>query len=485
MSVGLYIFCRDHRVFDNQSLYQFSQKVDKVVAVFILDPAQVYRTKKNKNYFSNHALQFMCESLRDLNRQCSQKLYLLFGPPHVVVSKVLQENPHISRVGTHSDFSAFATLRQQKIKDACAAANVKFWTHQDDFSLMPVSDLCKKDGTAYKKFNAFYQHVKRAKIRVLPKTHISFARLRNVIVLRKNGVLKNISFLDSLYTENSQLAQRGGRTHGLDQLGLVRRKKKYYKKYDVLRNNLDYETLQISGYLNFGCLSVREAFASISKALGPRSELLKQLWWRDFFLQAAIYIDGGERFEYFDDRFQNIPWKNSRALWKKIIRGETGFLIVDAGIQQMMQTGYMHNRARMIVGHFWTKYCLIDTFHPRYGSQVGYSKHLLDAVGISQNKLNQHWLTEFDFSGRKYAPKNNPLAGRPMDVSNAATIKRFDRECTYVKRWLPHLADVDNEDLYRWDEKVFGRHNLHVPPIFPDLKKKYKDWLRACKSALL
>jgi deoxyribodipyrimidine photo-lyase len=223
---------------------------------------------------------------------------------------------------------------------------------------------------------------------------------------------------------------------------------------------------------------------AVKEVLGSKSEILKQLWWRDFFLQALVFLDGGTLYDYMDERYKKIQWKNSRADWRKIMSAQTGFLIVDAGMRQMQQTGYMHNRARMIVGTFWTKYCLIDTFHPVYGSQVGYSKYLLDAVGCSQNKMNQHWLTEFDYSGKKFAPKNNPLAGRPMDVSNDATIKKFDPECAYIKEWLPELAMVDVKDLRHWDKEKWQEYGgVHVPPMFPDAKEKYKDWLRACKKA--
>jgi deoxyribodipyrimidine photo-lyase len=93
-----------------------------------------------------------------------------------------------------------------------------------------------------------------------------------------------------------------------------------------------------------------------------------------------------------DKRFDKIKWKNNKEEWNTLINSQTGFLIIDAAMNEMKITGFMHNRARMLVGVFWTKYLLINIFHPKYGSQVGYSKYLVDAIGPSQNKMNHQWI---------------------------------------------------------------------------------------------
>lgn len=480
---GLYIFCRDLRATDNQSLHNFSKLVDELAVAFILNPRQVHKNKDNKNYFSQHALQLMCESLEDLHRQCHRKLFLLYGEPRAVISWVLDYDRDICMVGTHADYSHFAIKRNQDLETECLSRGVTFWTFADDLTLAPLNELCKADGSGYKKFSSFYENVRGHKVSVLRAQAFHFVSLRGLRKLRQRGILKPVTFLSSLYTENKDLAQRGGRTGALRTLRELRTSREYYKEYAARHNDLDYETLNVSGFLNFGCVSVREVYRAISNALGTKSELLKQLWWRDFFLQALVFLKDGADYNYMDRRYRKIRWRNSRADWNKIIAAETGYLIVDAGMRQMLQTGYMHNRARMIVGHFWTKYCLIDTFHKTYGSQVGYSKYLVDAVGCSQNKMNQQWITEFDYSGKKFAPKNNPLAGRPMDVSNKACIKKFDPDCVYIKRWLPELADIENSDLINWSKEKYLKYKIHAPPMFPDAKKKYKDWLRAAKKA--
>jgi deoxyribodipyrimidine photolyase len=135
----------------------------------------------------------------------------------------------------------------------------------------------------------------------------------------------------------------------------------------------------------------------------------------------------------------------------------------------------------MILGVFWTKYLLIDPFNDKYGSQTNYSKYLVDAIGPSQNKLNHQWITEFDYPGKKYSPSNARLAGRPMNIDNKQ-IKKFDEDCIYIKKWLSHLSDVPNKDLYNWSSITAKKYNnIHPSPIF-DPKEKYKEWIKLCEN---
>ena len=182
-----------------------------------------------------------------------------------------------------------------------------------------------------------------------------------------------------------------------------------------------------------------------------------------------------------EPKYDKLKWKNDIKDFNMLWNSKTGFLIIDAAMNQMKITGYMHNRTRMMVGMFWTKYLLINPYHPKIGSQVGFSKVLLDAVGSSQNKLNHSWITELDYPGKKYAPKGVSLAGRPMNIGTD-TIQKFDPRCIYIKKWLPHLKEIPNKDLLKWNEKIAIKYNyIHPAPIF-DPKEKYKEWIQICKN---
>jgi deoxyribodipyrimidine photo-lyase len=153
--------------------------------------------------------------------------------------------------------------------------------------------------------------------------------------------------------------------------------------------------------------------------------------------------------------------------------GKTGFLLVDASINELKQSGYIHNRARLILGAFWIKYLQIDINHPIYGSQVGFSKYLLDAIGPSQNKMNHHWLLDIDYGGMRFGKKGT-ISGRRMDISNDK-IKEYDPDCIYIKKWLPHLKNVPNKELYKWKG-----NDIHPEPMF-DSDERYQEWIKLSK----
>jgi deoxyribodipyrimidine photo-lyase len=340
--------------------------------------------------------------------------------------------------------------------------------------LIPFAQLIKSDGNGFKQFGAFYKNaIKHVVTRPVRSNYNSYLDY-NI----KTKSEYDIDRLDAFYQLNDNLAQNGGRTEAYKRL----RKLNKFKSYNECRNRLDYQTTNLSAYLNFGCISCREVYHLVKVALGPNTDILKQLYWRDFYLQALKYLPDGNEYHHMDKRYEQIKWSNqitAEKLWSILFESKTGFLVIDAAIQEMKTTGFMHNRARMIVGVFWTKYLLINIFDPKYGSQVGYSKYLVDAIGPSQNKMNHQWITEFDYPGKKYAPSSAPIAGRPMDPSNRM-ITKFDPDCNYIKKWLPHLADIPNKDLIKWSEPIASKYNnIHPSPMF-DYKIKYKEWIDAC-----
>ena len=94
--------------------------------------------------------------------------------------------------------------------------------------------------------------------------------------------------------------------------------------------------------------------------------------------------------------------------------------------------------------------------------------------------MNNQWVTEFDYAGKKYSHKNVPLTGRPMNISNKM-ISKFDPQCNYIKKWLPHLEFIPNKDLHNWNTEISKKYDyIHPAPIF-DHVAKYNEWIRACK----
>ena len=477
--IGIYIFRRDLRLIDNLGLFKLQSEVDIIIPIFILDKYQIRKSDHNKHYFSSNAVQFMCNSLIDLSNQLSiyeSYLRLFYGNPLKIINKLIKwikiynKNAEIF-IGYNRDYSKFAIHRDNEIDKLVTKLNIKIIKTEDDYTLIPLHLLPKSDGMGFKQFGAFYKHSIINSVNKPIKT--TFKNYLNKKIKIKSEF--NIKNLIKFYKQNNLLAQTGGRTDALKRLKNIN----HFSTYNQLRDQLSYSTTNLSAYLNFGCISCREFYYNIKQILGVNNQLLKQLYWRDFYLQAIVYLPLATEYKYMDIRYNKIKWQNKKSDWELLINSKTGFLIVDAAMNEMKTTGFMHGRARMIVGVFWTKYLLIDIFHPTYGSQVGYSKYLVDAVGPSQNKMNHQWITEFDYAGKKFAPSNAPIAGRPMNISNNM-IAKWDPKCIYIKKWLPHLVDVEIKELYKWNTIIAAKYNnIHPEPMF-DSKLKYKEWIKAC-----
>lgn len=467
---GIHIFRRDLRLDDNHGLIELSQKCNTIIPVFFLDNSQIVRGEHNKYYYSSHAVQFMCESLEDLDkslRKYESKLFLFYGHPGRNLAKLLKELKGSVCVGWNADYSRYAISRDQEMRDVCQHYKATVVETHTDYTLVPFEKLIKSDGTAFKQYGAFYKNAVKT-----PPTKSVKNKYHNYISKKHSFTHQFNDTLSKFYKENPLLAQMGGRTNTLAQL----KKSKHQTDYNDMRDRLDYETTNISAGLNFGCISIREAYEYFSKNLGNNTILIRQLYWRDFYLTAVKYLENANNMKrHMDERYEEIEWKNKASDWERLWEGKTGFLLIDAAMNQMRTTGYMHNRARMLVVVMWTKYLLIHPFHPKYGSQVGYSRLLVDAIGPSQNQMNHRWCTEFDFPGKKFSATGAPLSGRPMDISNKM-IAKWDPDCIYIKKWLPHLKHVSNKELINWKGS-----DLHPGPIF-EHKTKYQEWIKACKG---
>lgn len=481
INLGIFIFRRDMRLNDNIGLQLLYNECDKIMPIFILDNKQIEITKKNKNYFSNSAVQFICESLKDLDKQLNKKdskLWLFHGNYYKIIESIIinLKNKFNLIIGFNKDFSMYSIKRDTNIINLCNRYNIKIINTDMDYTLRPIKELLKID-VAYKQFGAFYKNA------IINEPNKPFKLDGINKFIKKNFKIEVLEYkinkIGNFYKENINIAQKGGRKELIRKLKLI----KNFNDYNDKRNLLSYTTTGISAGLNMGCISIRETYWYTKKILGIETDIIKQLYWRDFYLCAYIYLENAKSFNsLIDSRYNLINWSVNdiqKIYWKKMISAKTGFLIIDAAIMEMKITGFLHNRCRMILGIFWTKYLQINILDPKYGSQCGFSKYLVDAIGPSQNKMNHHWILDFDFPGKKFSAPNAPLSGRPMDISNII-IKKLDPECIYIKRWLPHLQNIDNKDLFKWSVDISNKYNnIHPSPIF-DHKKQYQKWIDLC-----
>ncbi len=486
--LGIFIHRKDIRIEDNRGLNYLSTKCKEVMSIFIFDPYQVDLNSINKNYLSFPALRFLCESIKDLKSRLNSKssdLYVFYGKPKNVIkyliSKLSSKYSSIS-IGFNSDYTKYSLERDKMLEDLCKSNDIPLYKCEDDLTMCSMDLLKKDEESPYKQYGAFRKNM------LDNKNKFNHPETKKIKFITKISVPKTLTqddidyFWEEHLNKNYEPLEIGSRKLALGILNSL----KDFKEYNTKRDILSYNTTHLSAYLNFGLISEREFYWALMDKLGSSTQLINQVIWRDYYYCLLRFLSGANSYDlHVDPRFNKIKWvdsipdKTTRQWkeWETMMNSRTGFLLVDAAVQELLHTGFMHNRCRMIVGVFSVKYLIINPLCRYIGLNDWFSRHLLDC-STSQNKLNAQWVTELDFPGKKFAPSEAPIAGRPMNISNTM-IKKWDPDCIYIKKWLPHLKDIDNKIIYNWDIK-FDR-SIHPGPIF-DAKTRYQEWISKCKN---
>ena len=448
---SLFIFRRDLRLDDNTGLIFALESSELVITAFIFTPEQI----EHNSYRSDHCLKFMIESLEDLESQLEKKggkLFFFQGQPEEIVHEC-QRKLHIEAVIVNRDYTPYSIQRDKKLEKTCQADRIQFHSF-DDALLNPPEETVKKDGKPYSIFTPYFRNA--SKIPVLPpvpnrKTNyfqesIPFAKHKGLI---------------SKFTVENGL--RGGRTEALK----ILKKLSSFAEYGHLRNFPAEEyCTHLSPYLKFTVCSPREVYAEISNQLSPHHDLIRSLYWRDFFTSIAFFfphVFTGA----FHPKFDKIQWSYDKKAFQRWCDGTTGFPIVDAGMREMNETGFMHNRVRMIVASLLIKDLHIDW---RWGEKY-FAQTLLD-YDPAVNNGNWQWVASTGCDAQPYFRIFNPWNQQ----------KKFDPDCVYIKKWIPELQQFSPKAIHAWqDEKSRDGYKDYPAPMV-DHEKAAKEILKAYKA---
>jgi deoxyribodipyrimidine photo-lyase len=198
-------------------------------------------------------------------------------------------------------------------------------------------------------------------------------------------------------------------------------------------------TSTLSPALKFGVIGIRTVWAATltagQQARSDESRNSIQTWqqelaWREFYQHAMFHLPQLEHGAY-RAMFQHFPWDNNEAQFQAWCEGRTGYPIVDAAMRQLNQTGWMHNRCRMIVASFLTKDLIVDF---RWGERY-FMQRLVDG-DLSANNGGWQWSA------------STGMDPKPLRIFNPASqTQKFDPEADYIRRWLPEVAQLDTADL--------------------------------------
>ena len=432
--LALHIFRRDLRVDDNTALKHSFNSSEKVIPCFIFDKRQV----ENNKYKSNNALQFMINSIQDLDTQIRKnggRLYLFYGYTEDILKQLINKF-NLDLVSINRDYTPFSRYRDNKLQTICEQLGIEFKKFSDILLTEP-EQVHKDDGKPYTVFTPFYKKARKVPIKKPIKNN------------KKNYFTQPIDFEENysifekiLPKPKYDVRLKGGREEGLK---LMQKDLSYYKE---IRDYPRYNTSLLSAHNKFGTISIRELYHHSKDDI-----FISQLYWRDFYTHIIFHFPHvlGNPFR---QKFKKLEWENDKTLFQAWCEGNTGFPIVDAGMRELNQTGYMHNRVRMITASFLIKDLNIDW---QWGEKY-FAQKLID-YDPAVNNGNWQWVASTGSDSQPYFRIFNPWRQQ----------QRFDKNCEYIKKWVPELEKLTPKEIHNLHKK---HSNIDYPKAIVDHQKQ-------------
>lgn len=438
MKKTLFIFRRDLRLEDNTGLIYALENSETVIPCFIFTPEQI----ENNPYRSDHCLQFMIECLQELHLELKKKgsqLFLFYGKPHEIVETCIRQLS-VDQVVVNRDYTPYSQERDKKIAAICQQHQVPFVSF-DDALLHPPEQTVKANGQPYTVFTPFFKNADKLAI-VSPKKNVN-----------KNYFADPISFAsgEQLYQKvlprsSQELPVKGGRKAALTVVKDLASFVNYGKERDFPAKT---STTHLSAYLKFTVISPRELYRSLVECFGPHHDLIRALYWRDFFSAIALFfphVFTGA----FHQKYDGLQWNENQGAFLRWCEGTTGFPLVDAGMREMNTTGFMHNRVRMVVASFLTK-----DLHLNWQWGERYFAQTLVDYDPAVNNGNWQWAASTGCDAQPYFRIFNPWNQQV----------KFDEECQYIKKWIPELQELPPKEIHEWYKKQRSGLNYPAPMV--------------------
>jgi deoxyribodipyrimidine photo-lyase len=422
MRTALWWIRRDLRLEDNQALAQALKEAERVIPVFILDPSLL-----SSSNASPQRIQFLFEGLFRLDeslRERKNQLVIREGKPSEVLARLVQESS-AEAIFAEEDYSPYARQRDNDVK-----RNLPLLLTGSPVVRSPWGVL-KPDATPYTVFTPYSR---------------AWKAFGSPGWLPAPGHIPGIAHLKSLPIPTDQTNFPGSMFFPAGEKEAQSRLAKFLGgeeapiyDYDEKRNLLaEAGTSGLSPYFRFGMLSARRAATAVYRRMQETSDpakrksaetWLNELIWREFYVQILYHFPHAHQ-ESFREPFRNIPWQNDPADFEAWCMGHTGVPVVDAAMRQLLQMGWMHNRARMIAASYLTKDLLIDW---RWGERW-FMQHLVDGDPAANNGGWQ-WTAGTGTDAAPYFRIFNPVTQG----------LKFDPQARYVHQWLPELRGVPPE----------------------------------------
>lgn len=407
MGFRIFWFRRDLRLDDNHGLYQALCSDEKVIPVFIFDPQILNKLPKN-----DARVNFIHKALSNINMQLNEvnsSLGVYHGNP-IDIFKELIAKHKISEVYTNHDYEPYSIKRDQEVAIFLNKNNIHFKSFKDQV-IFEKNEITKDDLKPYVVYTPYF---KKWYSKFLESKIYHFPSENKKNHFHKNESLPFLSLSDIGFIPSQISVPEYCISDNI------------INEYEEFRNFPSVDKTSKTGiYSRFGLISIRKLVLKANKS--NNKTFLKELVWREFFMQILWHfphtVDSS-----FKAKYEAIPWINNQDQFQKWCTGQTGYPIVDAGMRELNQTGFMHNRVRMLVASFLCKHLLIDW---KWGERY-FAEKLLD-FELSSNIGNWQWASGSGVDAAPYFRIFNPTE----------QTKRFDKNLDYINKWVPDLNDLN------------------------------------------
>lgn len=396
MKINIFWFRRDLRLDDNSALEKALGEGAEVLPVFIFD------TNITDELPTDDArISFIYDTLATIHnnlQRLGSSLCIMKGDP-VTVWEELSTKYDINEVFVNNDYEPYAIERDKKIESQLKRKQISFRRFKDQV-IFEEDEILKSDNKPYTVFTPYKNRwIKMA------------AAIPPAAPSHKNG-RPSFHAIALKFPTREELGFRVSSVHVRHyDLSVI---SEYHRYRNIPAED---RTSYLSSHLRFGTVSIRNIYKIAS---GHNQEFLNELIWREFFMQILFHFPEAVT-ENFKHIYDDIAWRNDEREFQKWCAGETGYPIVDAGMRQLNETGYMHNRVRMITAGFLCKHLLTDW---RWG-EAYFARKLLD-YELSSNNGNWQWAAGTGCDAAPYFRVFNP----------ETQLEKFDPEGKYVRRWV-------------------------------------------------
>ncbi len=398
--VSIFWFRRDLRLYDNSGLSAATNSKNKVIPIFIFDTSITNKLPNN-----DRRINFIFDNLVEIDLELKEKfnssINVFKGNP-VEIFKELIRDYKINSVFTNNDYEPYALSRDRSIQNLLEKNQIQFKSFKDQV-IFEKNDVVKDDGNPYVVYTPYMRKWKSNLSEDLSK-------------LSEKEVVNN--FYNSSISGLMKLNEYGFIEND-KKIELFKLNKDIVTKYADTRNFPSINsTSKLGPYLRFGIVSVRKIVSGLLKF--KDQTFLNELIWREFFMQILFHFPHTAK-KSFKSKYDKIIWLNDPKSFEAWKNGETGFPLVDAGMKELNNTGFMHNRVRMITASFLCKHLLIDW---RLGEK--YFALKLNDYEMASNIGNWQWASGSGVDAAPYFRIFNPHT----------QIIKFDKNREYINKWV-------------------------------------------------